>query len=130
LVLEGLEEAVVENGDVGGLDAGELEDVDDAVGGDVVVDDARQPPAPAHKAAAVVKLAADLSAAAGGGDARPGYAEVRAETPRMRRFRHIFSGRQTEEEVPSRISGLESGGGGNRTLVRKCLPERFYVRIR
>ena len=29
-----------------------------------------------------------------------------------------------------RDSGLNSGGGGNRTLVRKLLPERVYVRIR
>ena len=29
-----------------------------------------------------------------------------------------------------RDSGLKSGGGGNRTLVRKLLPERVYVRIR
>jgi integrase len=94
--------------------------------------------APAHKAAAVEKLAQALNQsqeapgrvirASGGRSPLEGTSQPSAN---LERSWTVFSGRRRPRSGSTcNISGLKDGGGGNRTPVRKLLPERVYVRIR
>jgi len=94
--------------------------------------------APAHKAAAVRSSRRRSTSHRRPLDAL--YARLGA-VPRSRERRHrpptwnvpgpfFRAARRPPSGSTCKVSGLQDGGGGNRTPVRKSFPERFYVRIR
>src|SRR5262245_19903678 len=81
---------------------------------------------PAHQAAAV-RLTAALAPPPEDKSAVANAPEGRSAPTGLTRFEHAPTGRQTPAKREDlRSQRLESGGGGNRTPVRRCIPERVY----